>query len=242
MWDASEIRALSFDTGGTVLDWHSGFRTAFAQAGRRHGLERDWTTLANELRSRALGRTLNMGRDEPPPYNIDEVHRRTLDELCSEFELDAFTDDERHGIAWTAIHSLDAWPDFGPVLPRLRSRYPVCSHTVLSFRIIVDTARHNGLDWDAVFSCEAIGIYKTLPESYETVAGWLALEPSQIMKVACHATDLNAARAVGYRTAFVLRPDEWGTAPVPDPADIDPGPDCDIVVDTFDQLADALGV
>ena len=33
----SGIKALTFDTGGTVLDWHTGFRDAFAVAGARHG-------------------------------------------------------------------------------------------------------------------------------------------------------------------------------------------------------------
>lgn len=32
------IKALTVDTGGTVLDWHSGFRDAFAAAGDRHGM------------------------------------------------------------------------------------------------------------------------------------------------------------------------------------------------------------
>ena len=43
---------------------------------------------------------------------------------------------------------------------------------------------------------------------------------------------------VGYRTAFVRRPDEWGTAGPPDPT---PDPGLDLVVDGFAQLADALG-
>ena len=34
------IAALAFDTGGTVLDWHSGIRGVLAEAGARHGVER----------------------------------------------------------------------------------------------------------------------------------------------------------------------------------------------------------
>ena len=29
------IRALTFDTGGTILDWHSGFKSAFQKAGEK---------------------------------------------------------------------------------------------------------------------------------------------------------------------------------------------------------------
>ena len=97
----------------------------------------------------------------------------------------------------------------------------------------MDTARANGLAWDAVFSCEAIGKYKVLPEAYQTVARWLQLEPRDICMVACHNFDLDAARAVGFRTAFVRRPDEWGPAGPPDP---EPNRACDIIVDGFDEL------
>ena len=38
----SDIKALTFDTGGTVLDWYIGFREAFAVANTRHGIKRDW--------------------------------------------------------------------------------------------------------------------------------------------------------------------------------------------------------
>jgi 2-haloacid dehalogenase len=82
-----------------------------------------------------------------------------------------------------------------------------------------------------------IGIYKTRPESYGTAAKWLALDPPEIMMVACHNFDLDAARACGYQTAFVRRPDEWGTAGPPDPQ---PNPACTIVVDGFAALADKL--
>ena len=45
----SNIKALCFDTGGTILDWHTGMRTALAEVGARHGMERDWAGLANEF-------------------------------------------------------------------------------------------------------------------------------------------------------------------------------------------------
>ena len=35
----SEIKALTFDTGGTILDWHSGFLKAFELAGKEHAID-----------------------------------------------------------------------------------------------------------------------------------------------------------------------------------------------------------
>ena len=182
---------------------------------------------------------INLGKDSPPTYNFDGSHRSTLDELIAEHDLEAFTEEERHAIAYDAAHNFECWPDFPAVLPKLREKYMCASFTILSFRIIMDTARRNGLSWDAVFSCEAIGKYKILPEAYQTVAHYLQLEPSQICMVACHNFDLDAAKGVGFNTAFVRRPREWGNASPPDP---EPNPIHDIIVDDFPSLAKALGV
>lgn len=100
---------------------------------------------------------LNLGKDTAPAYTFDGAHRMALDEVIIENGLDAFTEAERHAIAYDAPHNFECWPDFPPVLPKLRQRYLCASFTILSFRIIMDTARRNGLSWDAVFSCEAIG-------------------------------------------------------------------------------------
>lgn len=235
----SDIRALTFDTGGTILDWHSGFSSALRKTGTKHGFERNWHDLANDMRRKGLGKMLNLGKDTPPAYNFDGAHRMALEEVIAEQGLDALTETERHAIAYEAPHSFVCWPDFPPVLPKLREKYICASFTILSFRIIMDTARHNGLSWDAVFSCEAIGKYKVLPEAYDTVAHYLQLEPSQICMVACHNFDLDAAKSRGYKTAFVRRPDEWGTGGPPDP---EPNAIHDIIVDDFPALAAALNV
>ncbi len=235
----NDVRALTFDTGGTILDWHTGFATVLGEVGRGHGIEKDWHAIANEIRRRSLKRMLNLGEKEPPAYNFDGAHRAALDEMIEEHGLSAFTEQERHRISYEAPHNFQCWPDFPGVLPKLRNSYICASFTILSFRIIIDTARRNGLSWDAVFSCEAIGKYKILPEAYLTVAKYLQLEPGQCCMVACHNFDLDAAKAQGFKTAFVRRPAEWGAEGPPDP---DPNPIHDIIVDDFPALARALGV
>jgi 2-haloacid dehalogenase len=234
-----QVKALTFDTGGTILDWHTGFATALAAAGKRHSVERDWPVMANELRKGALGRMLNLGEHEPPAYNFDGAHRTTLDEVLSAHDMDMLSAEERRTIWWDTVHGLTCWPDFPSVLPRLREQFICASFTILSFRIIIDTARRNGLSWDAVISCEAIGKYKILPESYASAARFLQLDPGEICMVACHNFDLDAARSCGFNTAFVRRPHEWGPAGPPDP---EPNPQHDIVVDTFAELAVRLAM
>ena len=88
----SGVRALTFDTGGTILDWHTGFATALAETGARHGLERDWPSLANEIRRKGLGKMLNLGKDAPPAYTFDGAHRMALEEVVTAHELQDFTE------------------------------------------------------------------------------------------------------------------------------------------------------
>jgi len=120
-----------------------------------------------------------MTRQVHPDFNIDDVHRRVLDELANEYGWSALTDEDRIAIqrAW---HALDAWPDFPAALARLRRKHVVVSFTILSTSLIIDVSRRNGIDWDAVVSCEVIGSYKPNPEAYSTCAKWLGYRPDEI--------------------------------------------------------------
>jgi len=228
-----QIKVLAFDTGGTVLDWHTGLASAMAAWGVAHGIERDWHALANDHRRRSLRR---MTGTVAPGFNIDDVHRDVLSEIFEENGLGGSPEDR--SVIAERWHQLDAWPDFASALRRLR-RHRICvSFTILSLSLIVDVSRRNGIDWDAVIPCEMLCLYKPHPDAYRRTAALLAVEPREILMVACHNFDLDAAGGVGYRTAFVRRPDEWGPAGPPDPV---PKSATDIVVDGFEELADHFG-
>ena len=233
----NKIKALTFDTGGTILDWHSGFSSAFKIAGDEHGLDKDWKQLTNELRRKSLKKVLNLGENNIPEYNFDDAHKMALKEIINEHNLNIFTEKNIHNIAYTAPHNFLVWPDFPDALKILKSKYLCISFTLLSFKLIIDTARKNNLSWDAVFSCEGIKKYKILPEAYETAAKWLQLKPEECAMVACHNFDLDAAKNVGFKTIFVKRPDEWGHESPPDPK---PNDHHDIIVNTFTELPGLL--
>ncbi len=233
------IKALTFDTGGTILDWHSGFRDALAKLGKKHDIDKDWAGLTNEYRRRTLQTMLNHGEHQPASKNFDHVHRDVLHELARESGLEAFSDADLRTVSWDALHNLTCWPDFPATLPRLREKFVCVSFTLLSIRNIIDTARANGLSWDAVISCEAIGKYKLLPEAYHTCAKFLQLDPAECCMVACHNFDLDAAKSCGFKSAFVRRPDEWGHEAPPNP---EPNAHHDFVADDFPDLARQLGI
>jgi len=224
------LKAIAFDTGGTVLDWHSGIRDVFTAIGAKHGVQRDWATITNQYRRLAMKGIVGQ---EQPAFNMDDVHFRVLEEVFKSNGLIMFSEEDRKKIAGT-WHTLSAWGDFAPSLREIRECCPVVSFTMLPLSLVVDVSRLNGISWDAVISCEALGFYKPDPRAYQQASKWLAVEPSSILMVACHNFDLNAARACGYKTAFVRRPLEWGAEGPPDPT---PHSDCDFVFDSFERLS-----
>mgnify|MGYP002637242661 CR=1 FL=1 len=82
------IKALTFDTGGTVLNWHDGFVTALQAAGEKHGVKgQDWDALANKLRIASMAKVVSQGKDADTFKELqslktfDDGHREALEEL-----------------------------------------------------------------------------------------------------------------------------------------------------------------
>ena len=234
----STIEALTFDTGGTILDWHAGISAKLAEIGERCRIEADWAAITNTYRARSL-REMTAGDDAfQPDFNIDDVHRRQIEAVVREQGLFAFENADFDAVrdAW---HALPCWPDVPRGLARLRSNFIAAALTILSTRLLIDSCKPAGIVWDAVISCEMIGAYKPRSAAYLRAAQWLQVPPSRCLMVAAHAFDLSAAARAGFKTAFVKRPDEWGVGQErpAEPTDFNP----DYVAESFADLADQLG-
>ena len=77
-------------------------------------------------------------------------------------------------------------------------------------------AKRGGLPWDLILSAEVFRLYKPDPGTYLGVAEVFDVEPEQVMLVAAHHDDLEAARQCGLRTAYIERPLEFGANNVKD--------------------------
>jgi 2-haloacid dehalogenase len=157
--------------------------------------------------------------------------------VLDEFGIDDLSDQEIDHLnrAW---HRLDPWPDVVEELGRLKRRYILATLSNGNVALMVNMAKRAGLPWDAILGAEVARAYKPRPEAYLRTAELLGLAPSTCMMVAAHNDDLVAARAVGFRTAFVARPREYG----PDQRrDLRAEGDYDVVADSLTQLAAGLG-
>lgn len=223
------LRAVLFDTGGTVLDWHASLVEELGGLGASPlDLVEPWA-FVNEWRRRSMRAIVGQVR---PDFDMDDAHLRALDETVAHFGLAALDPAVRQQL-WRGWHRLRAWPDFPPALARLRQKLPVVSFTMLPLPLVLEVSRANALTWDAIVSCQMIGVYKPHREAYDTALRWLGLHAEEALMVACHNFDLNAAQDAGMRTAFVRRPLEWGPAGPPDPH---PNRAYDHVVGGFDDL------
>jgi 2-haloacid dehalogenase len=213
--DLSGVRALAFDVFGTVVD----YRTTIIREGRRfnetHGTAIDWAAFADAWRDRYAPSMARVMTGDLPWTNLDALHRAALNDLLPEFGIEGISEmdkDHLNGV-W---HRLEPWGDSVTGLARLKADYVLCTLSNGNVRLLVDMAKHAGLPWDLILSAELAHAYKPDPRAYRLAPDLLALRPDEVMMVAAHQDDLNAAREVGLRSAFVMRPLEHGPDSVPD--------------------------
>lgn len=205
----ARVRALIFDVFGTLVDW----RSSIAREARRClaplGVDLDWVAFADAWRDQYQPAMEEVRSGRLPFCKLDVLHRRNLDVVMREFQLDRVDEATRQklNLAW---HRLDAWPDVGPGLARLRSAFRLAPCSNGNISLMVDLARRNDLPWDAILGAEFARDYKPKPVVYLSAAAAFDCQPAETMMVAAHSSDLAAAAAIGLRTAFIARPDEHG--------------------------------
>lgn len=226
---AVAIRALAFDVFGTLVDWRSGVANAF----RSLGVPGDPDELADAWRERYVPIMLEVNGGQRPWGDFDELHLATLDDVLAERSLTLSDADRRHLVS--AWHRLDPWPDVRGGLARLRRHFVVATLSNGHIALLVDLVRHGELSFDCVFSAELAGAYKPAPEVYLSAARLLRIDPSELMMVAAHPADLEAARRAGLRSAFIDRPLEYGPGSPPRS-----DPDADEAASDLNELAARL--
>ena len=232
-----EVKALTFDIFGTVVDWRGSIIREGRQVWSERGVDVDWEAFADSWRGGYEPAMRRVRNGDLPWMNIDSLHRLILDDLLARYGVNGPAEWEKDQLnrVW---HRLDPWPDVADGLKRMRRRAIVAALSNGNVALLVNMARHGGLCWDCVLSAELAEHYKPDPEVYQTAAALLGLEPHQVMMVAAHNGDLKGAQAVGFRTAFVHRPREYGPNQT---TDLVPDPSIDVVAKDFMELADLLG-
>jgi len=231
------VKALVFDTFGTVVDWRGSVAAEGKEWGRAKGLTIDWANFADRWRDGYRPSIDRVRKGQLPWTKLDDLHRMVLEELLKEFKITGLSEQEKDH--WNRVwHRLKPWPDSVAGLARLKKKFTIAPLSNGNVSLLADMAKNAGLPWDLILSAELARHYKPDKESYLTAAELLSLKPGEVMMAAAHIADLNSARSFGLRTGFIHRPDEYG--PVRPGDNAKPG-DFDVVASSIVDLAAKLG-
>lgn len=235
--NAATMKALVFDVFGTVVDWRSSVAREVEAVAKRTGVKIDGPRFADAWRAQYAPSMNRVRTGELPWTKLDDLHRMVLDRILPDFGLAGLSEAARVDLnrAW---HRLQPWPDVVRGLTRLKRRFIIAPLSNGNIALMTNLAKHGGLPWDCILGAELVRRYKPDPEVYQSAADFLGLERSEVMMVAAHLGDLRAANAVGLKTAFVLRPLEFGPTRTPD---LTPDASVDVAAKDFDDLAAQLG-
>src|SRR5437870_10730349 len=199
---AASIKVLAFDVFGTVVDWRSSVIDEGEQLGKAKRLTIDWAAFADAWRAVYRPSLDRVQRGELPWTKLDVLHRMSLEEILTRFKIENLSDPEKDHFnrVW---HRLKPWPDSVAGLQRLKTRFVITTLSNGNISLLTNMAKHAGLSWDCILSAENVRHYKPDPEVYLLVPRLFDLEPEQVMMVAAHEHDLQAAQKHGLRTAFI---------------------------------------
>lgn len=226
----SEVKALTFDLFGTILD------------------------LGGSLTPYIAGFLKSKGSDETPNRFWEKWrYRQRIEQYQDTIMMmghSGYHETARRGLVWTLklygisfsteeiMKLMEAWkelspfPEVVPALERLKTRYKLVALSNGEPHFLDHLAK-NRIQWnfDNIISVEVIGAFKPHPGVYRRAAAILELEVGECMMVSSNSFDVVGARSCGFRGAFV---DRYGL-PYEDTSFLP-----DVTVNDFTGLADAL--
>ncbi|KAJ7202085.1 HAD-like domain-containing protein, partial [Mycena pura] len=242
----TKVEVLFFDLDGTVLNWQGTVADELRRLGNKYFPEFDevdWEGFAMKWREMYLAaiRDLAQHGNSLAPST---VYRTTLDQLLNKegAELAArWTPPVRSQLV-DVWNRLQPWPDTRDGLKAIKTIKTVATLSNESLRTQTQINRHAGLSWDICLSGSLLGSYRGTPDTYLEAAHSMTLPPANCAVVSAHADELRVARSAGMRTIYVRRASEENLKDGGDAVRCRlEGGEVDLVVDSFEHLASALG-
>ena len=199
----ADIRALTFDMYGTLLDLEATFAPAFDGFLRARGAALDaaemvrtweWAYLHEGMVDTFLG---------GPRTPFEQLRRSTLSQVLARCAIAHSRDDIEELLTVRAAPSL--FPDVAASLAALRGRFTLAVLSNGDLAALERIVSSLNLPVDRTISVEQADCYKPDLRVYRRAAELLSLEPGQILHVAAHAWDIRAAQTAGMRGAYIDR-------------------------------------
>ncbi|MEO1747096.1 MAG: haloacid dehalogenase type II [Pseudomonadota bacterium] len=206
------IKAALFDVFGTCVDWRSGVtdfvRPFLLDRGLNSNLAEqiadDWRKLYDPSMERVRS-------GERPYVKLNIIQRENLDTVLDGIGIAPRFDDHARNQLNLAWEHLPAWSDTNDALMQLKNLMPIAACSNGSQSMMERLAAYADLPWSMICGADTGQNFKPHPDVYLKSCQALRTEPAETVMVACHADDLDAAAALGLRTAYFPRPREWGS-------------------------------
>lgn len=222
----ANIKALTFDVFGTVVDWRSSVtEELYLRAFRKQSsdlppnlkarlealTEEDWGRFAQEWRNTYSAFTRSYDPEKDNWKTVDEHHHDSLKELLQSWDLSGlYTEAELESLS-LVWHRLTPWPDAAAGLEELGKTLTTSTLSNGNVSLLRDLDDFGSLGFQRILCAETFRAYKPKPAVYLGAARELGCEPAEVAMVAAHLSDLAAARSCGLRTIYVerLREEDW---------------------------------
>jgi 2-haloalkanoic acid dehalogenase type II len=213
-----DLRVLSFDCYGTLIDWETGiwdaFQPALMAAGRRD--------ITRERLLAAYADAESAIENACPDLAYDAVLAAVHERLCRHFALTGITDEMHEAFA----ESIRCWPAFADTADALRAlagRFRLVILSNVHRAGIEASLRRLGTPFDAVLIAADIGSYKPDPENFRRLLALVkerfGAGPDNLLHVAQSLYhDIVPATRLGIACAWIDRQNlrhggGWGATP-----------------------------
>jgi 2-haloacid dehalogenase len=201
MTDPTQVRALTFDCYGTLIDWETGIRAYLqrlldAKGARSVDLERFYRHWYFECELPTIA-----GPFMPYHDVLKTSVQRALRDFNVHVEPQDGADFGQDMTTWRPF------PDTHAALTRLARRYPLCIISNTTRDIIARSIAHMDVKFAHVVTAEDVRVYKPDRRIFEAALSRLRLEagPQVLHVFQSTIVDLPTAKALGLQTAWINR-------------------------------------
>ena len=200
------IKAVLFDVFGTVVDWRGTMVKEFGRLFRQKGITEIDCEEFVEVWVSAYSKNMGEISEGKRAFTIvDELNKLALNETLQRYNIAGKFSEEEIEKMWMVWHRLEPWPDSVVGIDKLKKQFKVGTLSNGNITLLEELSKNAKLEWNVILSGEQFRCYKPNPLVYQKATEELQLEPSEILLVASHKYDLEAAKECGYRTAYIFR-------------------------------------
>ena len=231
-----DVRVLTFDCYGTLIDWETGILGVLRPWAMRAGISADDAQLLG-----AFSEGEAAAEHDSPSALYPEILRATHARIAKHFK--AAPDVEAADLLGRSVGDWPAFDDTREALKRLQRRFKLVVVSNVDRESFARTQKKLGIIFDAVVTAEEVGAYKPDAKMFRRaleVAKRFGAGPENIVHVAQSLYhDHVPAKSFGLKTVWVQRPSRRGKFGATKEPGIEVKPD--EVVHSMRELADVVG-